>query len=231
MYKADLWRLCKLYINGGIYADIDLVPYINIDSLDKDITFYSCLAVDRKSIFQAFIVNFSKPKNPLLYVFLLSFLLNNPYKYSNGPTVDMYKCIQYNVNSENKLNEPIQTEKKYKMNEIKINIVVGTCNKNTKSINLFYFPNDVPFQIIMKSEIPEHYKFSVVINCNQMIVRRLDKNIGWRCTLSYDIVFPSKESIYLFKENMGKNDDWRTAYVTNKNKKILDSRDTVYSFE
>jgi len=25
MYKADLWRLCKLYINGGVYADVDLV--------------------------------------------------------------------------------------------------------------------------------------------------------------------------------------------------------------
>ena len=27
MYKADLWRLCKLYIHGGVYADVDLVPF------------------------------------------------------------------------------------------------------------------------------------------------------------------------------------------------------------
>jgi len=33
MYKADLWRLCKLYIHGGVYSDVDLVPYINIDTL------------------------------------------------------------------------------------------------------------------------------------------------------------------------------------------------------
>ena len=30
MFKADLWRLCKLYIYGGVYADIDLVPYTSI---------------------------------------------------------------------------------------------------------------------------------------------------------------------------------------------------------
>tara|TARA_B110000211_G_scaffold158151_1_gene179016 strand:+ start:7527 stop:7868 length:342 start_codon:yes stop_codon:yes gene_type:complete len=34
-FKADLWRLCKLYKNSGVYADVDLVPYLNIDKLDK----------------------------------------------------------------------------------------------------------------------------------------------------------------------------------------------------
>jgi len=53
MYKADLWRLCKLYIHGGVYADVDLVPYINIDNLDKDITFYSCISDSNDGIFQA----------------------------------------------------------------------------------------------------------------------------------------------------------------------------------
>ena len=72
MYKADLWRLCKLYKNGGVYADVDLVPYLNINSLDKNITFYSCLSLSNDSIFQAFMVNFSKPKNPLILSFLIS---------------------------------------------------------------------------------------------------------------------------------------------------------------
>ena len=73
MYKADLWRLCKLYKNGGVYADVDLVPYLNIDTLDKNITFYSSVAIDRKCIFQAFIANFSKPENPVLLALLLSY--------------------------------------------------------------------------------------------------------------------------------------------------------------
>ena len=72
MYKADLWRLCKLYINGGVYADVDLIPYLNIDNLNKDITFYSCLTPKTNSIFQAFMVNFSKPRNNLILIFLFS---------------------------------------------------------------------------------------------------------------------------------------------------------------
>ena len=95
MYKADLWRLCKLYTNSGVYADVDLVPYLNIDKLDKNITFYSCMSKDNYSIFQALMINFSKPNNPLLLVFLLSFLINKPYTYCNGPTYDMYNCIKY----------------------------------------------------------------------------------------------------------------------------------------
>ena len=85
MYKADLWRLCKLYIHSGVYSDIDLVPYLNLNTLDKDITFYSCLATDTSAVFQAFIANFSKPKNPLLLLFLISFLVNEPYKIKYCP--------------------------------------------------------------------------------------------------------------------------------------------------
>ena len=32
-HKSDLWRLCKLYINSGVYADVDIVPFLDIDSL------------------------------------------------------------------------------------------------------------------------------------------------------------------------------------------------------
>ena len=97
MFKADLWRICKLYINGGIYADVDLVPYLNINILNRDISFYSCLDHNRTALFQAFILSFSKPKNPLFLIFILSFLLNNPYTYNNGPCHDMAKCLRYNM--------------------------------------------------------------------------------------------------------------------------------------
>ena len=108
MYKADLWRLCKLYINGGVYADVDLVPYVVLDYLQNDITFYSCLAVDTKSIFQAFMVNNSPPRNPLILHFISSFIRNDAHTYDNGPTYDMYNCIQYNLNDID-----LNTETKY----------------------------------------------------------------------------------------------------------------------
>ena len=43
--KADFWRLCILYKEGGIYSDIDLVPYIPISEfIPKDITFCTLIA-------------------------------------------------------------------------------------------------------------------------------------------------------------------------------------------
>ena len=219
MYKADLWRLCKLYIHGGVYADIDLVPYINIDNLDKDVTFYSCISDDNNSIFQAFMINFSKPKNPLILHFIVSFLLNNPYKYLNAPTYDMYNCIKYNLN-----NEVINPDTKYNINEIKINVFVGTSSINTKKINLFYFPNDISYTI--KYSHSERFNFKIENNC--LYVTKIDNisEVGWNYPHYVDICINSNETIYLFKESM--NGCLENASVTHNNIKILDSRDIEY---
>ena len=216
MYKADLWRLCKLYIYGGVYADVDLVPFLNIDSLDKTIDFYSCLSINTSSIFQAFMVNFTAPKHPLIYVFLLSFLINNPYTYSIGPTYDMFNCISYMVNT------PILPDVNYIL-DVKIKIKIGASTANTKYIPLFYFP-DVCYTIyIHKHDYSD--TFSFVINNNMLIVTRTDCSIGWGHLHVIDIMFNNKSSIYLFKENgITKN----KCYVTHNNNKILDSRDKEY---
>jgi hypothetical protein len=220
MYKADLWRLCKLYIHGGVYADIDLVPHIDIDSLDKDITFYSCLSACPRSIFQAFMVNFSKPKNPLILHFLLSFLLNKPYTYENGPTFDMYNCLKYNLNGED-----IKSEIKYNINEVKINVVIGSSKTNTKRINLFYFPKEVRYNIrlVMKNNPhPDSFYFKLIDNF--LYVKRADQNIGWDHSHSVDICIKSNEAFYMFQEKLQDSN----YYVSNKSCKILDSRDVDY---
>ena len=221
MYKADLWRLCKLYIHGGIYADVDLVPYINIDNLDKNITFYSCLSLDDKSIFQAFMINFSKPKNPLLFIFLLSFLLNNPYTYTNGPTFDMYNCIKYNINTKP---EP---DTKYDLDNVCIHIHIGSSNTNIKIIHLYYFPEDIEYSIIVnKHEFSDEFEF--IIKNNILIVKRIDSSTGWGHNHSIVIKIPCQESIYLFQEKDDHN-RFITAYVNYKSQKILDSRDINYT--
>jgi hypothetical protein len=220
MYKADLWRLCKLYINGGIYADVDLVPYLNINGLDKNISFYSCLAVNKKSIFQAFMVNFSKPRNPLLLSFLISYLMNNPYRYNDGPTYDMYNCIKNNLNGQSVL-----SDKKYELNEIKIPVTIGSSETSTKTINLYYFPNDNDYNYTIKlnsNEYKDEFKFEIINN--SLIVTRIDQNCGWGHDHSCNICIVSNESIFLFKENESAN-----CYVTHNNNKILDSRDSSYS--
>ena len=219
MYKADLWRICKLYIDGGVYADVDLVPYINLETLDKNI-FYSCLDINNNGIFQAFIVNFSK-NNPLLLCFILSYLMNNPYTYSNGPTYDMYNCIVYNLNN-------VKHDTLYSLDNVKIKINIGRSDTYIKVINLYYFP-DVPYTIqLIKTNYPDNFNFE--IKHNTLFVTRLDNTCGWAHNHYIDIIFESKQRIYLFKENIGKNNNWVTSYVTYNNKKILDSRDLEYYY-
>lgn len=222
MYKADLWRLCKLYKNSGVYADVDLVPYLNIDQLDKNITFYSCLSKDNGSIFQALMINFSKPNDPLLLVFLLSFLINKPYMFSNGPTYDMYNCVKYMLNI-----ETILPEQKYEIDLVKLKISIGSSIKNTKVINLYYFPEDIQYTInLHKTQYKDMFHFE--IKNNYLIVKRLDESHGWQYNHYIDICFPSKSSFFFFKENLGPNNNWITSYITHNNKKILDSRDIEY---
>ena len=221
MYKADLWRLCKLYINSGVYADVDLVPHLKIDNLNKDITFYSCLTPRTKSIFQAFMINFSKPRNNLILIFLLSFLINKPFEKINGPTFDMYDCIKYNLDGVDP--EPFV---RYDLEEVKIKIDVGSSDKNVKKINLYYFPPYIKYRIQLKENTTDN-KFTYRIYNNILFVKRDDANTGWDYEHSLDICIPSKESIFLFKEDW-QGEDWVHASVTLGSKKILDSRDINY---
>ena len=221
MYKADLWRLCKLYMNGGVYADVDLVPHLNIDNLNKDVTFYSCLTPRTNSIFQAFMINFSKPRNNLILIFLLSFLINKPFEKMNGPTFDMYDCIKYNLDGVDP--EPFV---RYDLEEVKIKIDVGSSDKNVKKINLYYFPPYIKYIIKLKENTTDN-KFTYRIYNNILFVKRVDANSGWDYEHSLDICIPSKESIFLFKEDW-EGEDWVHATVTLGSKKILDSRDINY---
>ena len=228
MYKADLWRLCKLYINGGVYADVDLVPYVKLDDLQNNVTFYSCMALGDNSVFQAFIVNNSPPRNPLILHFLLSFIINAAYNYGNGPTYDMYNCIKYNLN-----NIVVNTETKYYIDEVKINVFIGNSKTNTKIVKLYYFPDDVKYtvKLIMKNN-PHKDEFVFKIENNILYCTRIDnttEDIGWGHLHSVDICIQTKECIYLFKENIGENNNWITSYVTNNSIKILDSRDLEYN--
>ena len=104
MYKADLWRICKLYKNTGIYADVDLIPHIKLDDINKNINFYTVISADNTHLFQAFIINNCKPRHPLFLVFIISFFINKAWtRAPPGPCHDMYNCVKY-ILGEEKLN-------------------------------------------------------------------------------------------------------------------------------
>ena len=158
MYKADLWRLCKLYVNGGVYADIDLVPFRSLSEITASAsasasasvpTFYSCLSMGNASVFQAFMVH-TRARSPLLLGFLVSFLYNKPYlNIDNGPTTDMYHFILYNVRAAavaaaaagglpSDIPGSLQPYTHYTLRQIRIPIHVHSIH--VENVPLHYFP-------------------------------------------------------------------------------------------
>lgn len=227
-YKADLWRLCKLYKEGGVYADVDLYPYLKIDDLPKDISFYSVLASDDNtinSIFQAFIVNFGLPENKLILCFLLSFLINKPYNKLNGPTVDMYNVLNYNID------ETIRTCKKINIINPKVQIKIPNFDNNEIIIDLIWFPKNIDYKLkIHEKEL--RCLFNIKILKNKLYIKNKDNVHKVKSLFHVNIYFNSNENIYLFEERINNIDDenYKGAdmYVFDKNKKILKSRMTEY---
>lgn len=214
-YKCDLWRLCKLYIEGGIYVDVDLVPHIPIDYIIKDKhSFYSCVSVDKKSIFQAFIA--TPPYNPIILACIISFMDNNPDTYMNGPTYDMYNVLQYIYN------EPIISEKLYTIDNILIRINIGTSIIQTKEIDLY---REMPeYDNIILEYNGTSDKFTFTISDNTLNVTRTDTNTGWNRNHHAFIKIKNKQSAYLFQEFGG----YRDAHVKNKNIILFNSRNPSY---
>jgi mannosyltransferase OCH1-like enzyme len=216
MYKADLWRICKLYIHGGVYADVDLVPYLSIDETIKDnYTFYSCLDSAENGIFQAFII--SPPKNPLFLQFIHSFIKNKPWTYENGPTHDMYNCIKSNIIE----NSKIKSDTLYNFDTVQIPIDIGSSETNIKEINIYNFSQEHDYTFMSNNS-----NFTFEIRDNKLIVKQddLTNACGWSENISIDIFINSKQSIYLFKEHV-----LRKKYIVSfRGKKILDSRDDNY---
>mgnify|MGYP006077386983 CR=1 FL=1 len=100
-HRADLFRYCYLYINGGVYLDIktELIEPLNITFPKKNIL-YTVLSKDINTIYQGVIA--TPPENPI-FMDLIEYIVNNVFtinkKYSSC-TRDFYKKIviysQYN---------------------------------------------------------------------------------------------------------------------------------------
>jgi len=102
-YKADLWRLCVLYIHGGIYADIK-ISCVNKFKLSK-LIYNSHFVKDRpkNSIYNAFIV--SNKRNLFLYKGIRQIVENVQNKYygssslsPTGPIMLGSIIKKYNLN-------------------------------------------------------------------------------------------------------------------------------------
>jgi hypothetical protein len=133
----------------------------------------------------------------------------------------MMNVLKYNLNT-----DTICADKVYDIEKVKLKINIESSNFNNKSINLYYFPPDVIYEIKLNEKTDKLFDFNITENI--LIVTRIDKNEGWVENLSCDICISSKERIYLFRENNGLHKNYINAFVTYNNIKVFDSHDINY---
>ena len=84
-HKSDLFRLCWLYVNGGVYIDIDTELIVPLDDVVKNVDCYTILQNDRPVNFQgSLIYNFFPKHDTLINSFMI---INKGNKY-------IKKCIE-----------------------------------------------------------------------------------------------------------------------------------------
>lgn len=94
-HKADLFRYCFLYINGGIYLDIKTELIKSLDEIFNKPYVYTVLSIVDKTIYQGIIA--TPPKNPI-FMELVEYIINNvnPAVYVDY-TKDFYKKIKEEI--------------------------------------------------------------------------------------------------------------------------------------
>lgn len=236
MFKADLWRLCRLYIDGGVYSDVDIEPVRSLSTiLFKDsvvhATFTSCLSASSGSIFQAFFT--TTPRNPLLLSFLYDMINEKSWLYKNGPTYSMYNVIKRHLGRKP---EPFRL---YRIPIVKILIDVGTDRESFQEIGIrrinlarCLFPQCSRIKVeydksrhpgwsfcLWKSETGD-YSFTI-----RGLYRDSPRDWDFNVKLRLDVQYENR--IYLFEEKRRQN----RFSVYDKGRLILHSRYKNYKNE
>lgn len=85
-YKADLWRYCVLYKNGGIYLDVKYVPVNNFKLINLTESEHWVIDADKNGIYNALMV--CKPNNPILGAAINKIVENVKNKFYGGSPLD-----------------------------------------------------------------------------------------------------------------------------------------------
>ncbi len=138
-HKADLLRYCFLYVYGGIYIDIKTLLIKPLDEIfTNKYLFYTCIANFDTVIYNGLIA--SKARNPL-FLSLIWYIIDIPIYIINEPTkiisyltfcLDLYKKIQYDLNTTKKLTMGLhkgKTQDYYLFKEVSTLTITDTCTK------------------------------------------------------------------------------------------------------
>ncbi len=139
-HKADLFRYCIIYILGGIYLDIKVVPYKNFNNIfdhNRSNLMYTVLDKKNKGIFQGIIASY--PKNQFFKELIDDFLNLDPAYFNIKMTLSnpkyYYFCTRFFNNIQKKINSKVQQGELYYSNQIiflfkETNVRLGVENKD-----------------------------------------------------------------------------------------------------
>ena len=85
-YKADLWRYCVLFINGGIYLDIKYTPLNGFKFINLMESEHLVADIDNVNIYNALMV--CLPKNEILFKAIRQIVENVKTKYYGNGFLD-----------------------------------------------------------------------------------------------------------------------------------------------
>jgi mannosyltransferase OCH1-like enzyme len=118
--KCDFWRCCKLYIDGGVYSDIDVKPVIPIkDFLEKDVEFLTCVSHETNNMNPHFII--CPPLHPVnkkaIDTYVNFYRSGFAYSYWGWSIVYVYANIFNNMFGKSITEEGVYTYKSNSSNE------------------------------------------------------------------------------------------------------------------
>jgi mannosyltransferase OCH1-like enzyme len=88
-FKCDLWRYAVLYMYGGVYMDIDMIPLVSFNEIiDDEDEFVSVVDRPRGAIYQAFVA--CVPRHPIILHCLELSFYNIMSKRQNKKTSDIF---------------------------------------------------------------------------------------------------------------------------------------------
>ena len=93
--KADFWRVCVLYIYGGIYIDADVEPFVPISSfLDKNANFITCICLSFYALLDPIFIGV-EPNNKYIKncidVYENKYHKNDKYIYWNWSIINIFQ--------------------------------------------------------------------------------------------------------------------------------------------
>lgn len=157
-YKADFWRACIIYKEGGVYFDIKLELNYKLDDIIKKNTDMILTHDIKDGLYNAFFASY--PKNPIMKLYIEKMCDNIKNNYKGKSTLDITgpKCMK-------------KVFHKYYNYEIdKLGYM------NIKGDNILFFKLNFPHIIDNKNNIIITTRNNNIIKENNLITTILDKH-------------------------------------------------------